>query len=82
MTENHLDLLQLKVGRIQGGEFLGAVWGSRREGGHVRRQPLSDDRLRVFTTRRKELRYLEGSLCIHVWITLYSKIAVSVLRTQ
>jgi hypothetical protein len=35
-----LDLLQLEIGRIQGGEFLGAVWSSRRKGGHFRRQPL------------------------------------------
>jgi hypothetical protein len=40
MTEDHLDLLQLEIGRIQGGEFLGAVWSSRRKGGHFRRQPL------------------------------------------
>lgn len=40
MTENDLNLLQLEIGRIQGGEFVGAIWGSRREGGHFRRQPF------------------------------------------
>jgi hypothetical protein len=36
MTEDHLDLLKLEFGRIQGGEFLRTVWGSGREGGHRR----------------------------------------------
>jgi hypothetical protein len=40
VPEDYLNLLQLKIRGIQGGEFRGAVWGSGRESGHVRRQPF------------------------------------------